>query len=279
MSGLALDVDEYDADPCMVGEYAEGIDKYLRGLELQTLPDPTYMGRQPEINWSMRSVLIDWLVQVHAKFRLQPETLFLAVNLADRFLSLKAVSLAKFQLVGVTSLFVAAKYEEVVFPSVNDLVYMVDGGYSREEILRAEKYLLSMLGFVVGSPGPMQFLRRVNKADNYDVRVRTLGKYFVEAALGGEAFLKWPPSLVVTAGVWLGKKMMGEGSGVGEWTPKHARLSGYSEGEIMPVAEPLLYHVCKPERFRAVQEKYAAQEFYGVSGFVYSWCKQKGYAT
>ncbi|KAJ3338967.1 hypothetical protein HDU93_008866 [Gonapodya sp. JEL0774] len=279
LSGLVLEVDEYDADPCMVSEYAEVIDTYLRDVELQTMPDANYMTIQPELTWSMRTILIDWLVQVHAKFHLHPETLYLTVNLADRFCSCKAVSQTKFQLVGVAALLVAAKYEEVVVPSVNDLVYIVENGYDREEILRAERYLLSMLGFNVGAPGPLQFLRRINRADDYDVRTRTLGKYFSEAALAGEAFLSWRPSLVAAAGVWLGKKIMGEASLMGDWTPKHVRLSGYSEADILPVAEPLLYHLCKPERFQSVFTKYAAEEYFGVSGFVHGWLKHKGYIS
>lgn len=94
----------------------------------------------------MRGILVDWLVEIHTKFRLLPETIFLAVNIIDRFLSQRVVSLVKLQLVGVTALFVASKYEEVVCPSVSNFLYMTDGGYQDDEILKAERYILNMIG-------------------------------------------------------------------------------------------------------------------------------------
>ena len=50
------------------------------------------MGIQTDINDKMRAILIDWLVEVHLKFKLMPETLFLTHNLIDRFLSKKVVT-------------------------------------------------------------------------------------------------------------------------------------------------------------------------------------------
>jgi G2/mitotic-specific cyclin 3/4 len=110
-------------------------------------PNAHYMDYQNECQWSMRSVLMDWMIQVHTRFTLLPETLFLAVNYIDRFLSCKVISLGKLQLVGATAIFLAAKYEEVNCPSVQEVVYMVDGGYTQDEILKAERYMLSMLSF------------------------------------------------------------------------------------------------------------------------------------
>jgi hypothetical protein len=65
----------------------------------------------------MRTTLIDWLLQVHMRYHMLPETLWIAVNVIDRFLSNRVVSLVKFQLVGVTAMFIAAKYEEIMAPS------------------------------------------------------------------------------------------------------------------------------------------------------------------
>lgn len=65
---------------------------------------------------TMRTTLIDWLLQVHLRYHMLPETLWIAVNLVDRFLSVRVVSLVKLQLVGVTAMFIAAKYEEILAP-------------------------------------------------------------------------------------------------------------------------------------------------------------------
>jgi hypothetical protein len=74
-----------------------------------------------------------------------PETLFLAVNIIDHFLSARVVSLGKLQLVGVTCLFVAFKVEEIVSPSVSHFLYCTDSSYTESEILQAEKYVLETL--------------------------------------------------------------------------------------------------------------------------------------
>lgn len=190
------DLDEGDEDdPLMVKEYVNEIYTYMRELEvsifaftrplqvlircfpqLETLPASDYMSRQNELTWKMRGVLVDWIIEVHSKFRLLPETLFLAINLMDRFLTKRTVALIKFQLVGVTALFLAAKYEEVICPSVSNFLYMTDGGYDSDEILKAETYMLEMLEWDLRYPNPLNFLRRVSKADQYDIQSRTFAK-------------------------------------------------------------------------------------------------------
>jgi G2/mitotic-specific cyclin 3/4 len=172
------------------------------------------MDIQNEIQWSMRSVLMDWVVQVHARFGLLPETLFLTVNCIDRFLSHKPVSLAKLQLVGATAIFIAAKYEEINCPSVQEIVYMVDSGYTVEEILKAERFMLSMLDFELGWPGPMSFLRRISKADDYDLETRTLAKYFLEVVIMDERFVASPPSYIAAGAHCLSRLILHKGDWV-----------------------------------------------------------------
>ena len=175
------------------------------------LPNAHYMDNQAEIQWSMRAVLMDWIVQVHHRFNLLPETLYLCVNYIDRFLSCKVVSLGKLQLVGATAIFIAAKYEEIDCPSVQEIVYMVDGGYTVDEILKAERFMLSMLQFELGWPGPMSFLRRISKADDYDLETRTLAKYFLEITIMDERFVGSPPSFVAAGAHCLARMMLKKG--------------------------------------------------------------------
>jgi len=177
------------------------------------MPNPNYMDEQKELQWKMRAILVDWLIEVHNKFRLLPETLYLTVNIIDRFLSLRVVSLVKLQLVGITAMFIAAKYEEVVAPSIQNFIYMTDNGYTDEEILKAERYVLQVLDFSLQYPSPMSFLRRASKADNYDIQTRTLAKYLMEISLVDHRFLPYPPSLIAAAGLYLARKMLCRG----EW--------------------------------------------------------------
>jgi hypothetical protein len=71
------------------------------------------MHKQTTLTVTMRAILVDWLVEVHMKFRLVPETLYLCINILDRYLSIVDVERSKLQLVGVTALFIACKYEEI----------------------------------------------------------------------------------------------------------------------------------------------------------------------
>jgi Cyclin, N-terminal domain/Cyclin, C-terminal domain len=208
------EIEDESFDTSMVAEYGDEIFEYMRQLEVKMLPNAHYMDNQHEIQWPMRSVLMEWLVQVHHRFNLLPETLFLCVNYIDRFLSCKVVSLGKLQLVGATAIFIAAKYEEINCPSIQEIVYMVDNGYSIDEILKAERFMLTMLQFELGWPGPMSFLRRISKADDYDLETRTLAKYFLEVTLMDERFIGSPPSFVAAASHCLARLMLRKGNWV-----------------------------------------------------------------
>lgn len=91
----------------------------------------------------MRAILVDWLVEVHLKFKLVPETLYLTVNLIDRYLELVQVPRQKLQLIGVTAMLIASKYEEIYAPEVRDFVYITDRAYTKEEILDQEFDMLT----------------------------------------------------------------------------------------------------------------------------------------
>lgn len=127
------------------------------------MPDPNYISFQTEITWSMRSMLVDWLIEINMKLKLLPETLFLAVNLMDRFLSIRTVSVTKLQLVGITATLIASKYEEILSPSISNFVYLSDNTFDDQEILKAEIYMLNSLQFNMSFPNPYMFLRRISK--------------------------------------------------------------------------------------------------------------------
>lgn len=206
------DLDEEDADdPLMVSEYVNEIFDYLRELEPATQPNPEYMDHQDDLQWKMRGILVDWLIEVHTRFRLLPETLFLAVNIVDRFLSSKVVMLDKLQLVGVTAMFIAAKYEEVFSPHVQYFRHVADDGFTEEEILRAERFVLSTLDYNLSYPNPMNFLRRISKADQYDFQTRTVAKYLMEISLLDHRFMEFLPSHVAAAAMYLSRMMLERG--------------------------------------------------------------------
>lgn len=259
------DDDEDILDITMVTEYAPEIFNYLHELENKLLPNPNYMLIQDELKWEMRSVLIDWVVQVHSRFNLLPETLFLTINYIDRFLSKRKVSLSRFQLVGAVALFIAAKYEEINCPTVQEVAFMADNAYSIDEFLKAERFMIDVLEFDMGWPGPMSFLRRTSKADDYDYESRTLAKYFLEITIMDSKFVSSPPSWLAAGSHYLARKILNKGN----WTELHVFYSGYTEVQLIPLAEVLLYN-CKNAKtnHKAIFEKYQDRRYRRSSLFV-----------
>ncbi|KAG1785856.1 cyclin-like protein [Suillus plorans] len=140
----------------MVSEYVVEIFKYMKQTELITLPNPKYMASQKELAWSMRGILLDW------------QTVFLCVNIVERFLSACVVSLAKLQLMGITCLSIASKVGEIVAPSISHFLHCVDSSYTESNILLAERYILKTIDWNLSYPNPMHFLRHTRKSDDHD---------------------------------------------------------------------------------------------------------------
>lgn len=251
-----LDKEDID-DPLMVSEYVGEIFEYLRELEIATMANPDYMDNQGELEWKMRGILVDWLLEVHTRFRLLPETLFLAVNIIDRFLSCKVVQLDRLQLVGVTAMFIASKYEEVLSPHVQNFRHVADDGFTEEEILSAERFVLAALNYDLSYPNPMNFLRRISKADNYDIETRTLGKYLLEISCLDHRFIAHPPSQIAAAAMYLAREVLNRG----DWDATLVHYSGYTEDEIHPVLELMIDYLVSPVVHEAFFKKYASKKF------------------
>lgn len=86
---------------------------------------------------------------MHYKFELMDETLYLTVNLIDRFLAAQPVVRKKLQLVGVTAMLLACKYEEVSVPVVEDFIVISDRAYSRKEVLEMVDLTKSILFYIL----------------------------------------------------------------------------------------------------------------------------------
>ncbi|EKV04804.1 G2/M-specific cyclin NimE [Penicillium digitatum PHI26] len=264
-----LDTEDLD-DPSMAAEYVVEIFEYLKDLEIITLPNPDYIDHQPDLEWKMRGILVDWLIEVHTRFRLLPETLFLAVNIIDRFLSAEVVALDRLQLVGVTAMFIASKYEEVLSPHVANFSHVADETFSDKEILDAERHVLATLEYNMSFPNPMNFLRRISKADNYDIQTRTLGKYLVEISLLDHRFMGFPQSHISAAAMYLARLILERGP----WDVNLAHYSGYTEEEIHPVFQLMVDYLRRPVSHEAFFKKYASKKFLKASILTRQWAKK-----
>ena len=151
----------------------------------------------------MRAILIDWLVDVHMKFRLVPETLYLCVQIIDRYCSLAEVSRSKLQLVGVTALFLACKHEEMYPPEVRDRVYITDRAYDRQEVLDMEQDILRVLNWKITLPTAFPFLERFLSLTSASPMTKHAASYYMERTLQEHDLLEFRPSMVCASAVIL----------------------------------------------------------------------------
>ncbi|MDC6272039.1 cyclin, partial [Acetobacter pasteurianus] len=266
-----LDEEDHD-DPLMASEYVNDIFTYFYELETRMLPDPNYIQTQKNLKPKMRSILVDWVVEMHLKFRLLPESLFLAINIMDRFMSLENVELDKLQLLATGSLFIAAKYEEVFSPLVKNYAYFTDGSYTEEEILQAEKYILTTLNFDLNYPNPMNFLRRISKADDYDVQSRTLGKYLLEITIVDHRFIGMKPSLCSALAMYLARLILKK---IPVWNGNLIHYSGgYRINDMKHCIELLYQYLLQPIEHEEFFKKYAMRKFMKASTLCQSWAKK-----
>jgi len=195
-------------NPQQVCEYVPDILRVLQRVEMVDAPSPRYIDFQAHVNEKMRGILVDWLVSVQQKYKLKDETVFLAVSLIDRYLAVKATARARLQLVGVTALLVAAKFEDMNPPSVKEMVAVTDNAYTAQDIINMEVTMLGALDFKICRPTPMQFFERYQVANGCSEAHRDLALYFLELALVDYDMLRYSPSHLAAAAVLLSNKLL-----------------------------------------------------------------------
>ncbi|KAK4387807.1 Cyclin-B2-3 [Sesamum angolense] len=186
-----------------------------------------YMSQQFDINERMRGILIDWLIEVHYKFELMDETLYLTINLIDRFLAVQSVVRKKLQLVGVTAMLLACKYEEVSVPVVDDLILISDKAYCRKEVLD----MLELLSF-----------------------------FIIELCLVEYEMLRFPPSLLAAAAIFTAQCTL---SGSKQWSKTCERHANYSQNQLMECAKLMVsfHQKAGTGKLTGVYKKYSTSKY------------------
>ena len=260
-----LDIDvTYANDPQRLGCYAREIFDYLRSIESNTVAQYGYLRRQTDINEKMRAMLIDWMTDVHLKFKLNAETLFLTVNLLDRYLEKCVVARNKLQLVGVACILIACKYEEIYAPEVKDFVYITDKAYAKEEILIMEKDVLRELEYCVTAPSILRFLERYAHIAQLDTKHFLLGRYLIELTLVEYRMLRYTPSLIASAVVYLTNKIMKREL---PWSQQLIEHTRYRDSELKGCAKDLCMLLQGAEKcsLQSVRKKFALESYGEVS--------------
>ena len=247
-------------------EYKDEILTYMRQMELENRPKTNYMKKQQDITNSMRSILVDWLVEVSEEYKLNTETLYLAVNYTDRFLSQMSVLRGKLQLVGTASMYIASKYEEILPPDVGEYVYITDDTYTKKQVLRMEHLVLKVLDFRMTTPTANWFLNhylrflRASRLNTSHV-AENLARYLAELTLiDAEIFMGFLPSQIAASAIYLALYINGK-----MWTKQISEQLGYSFevielrkciGTMLKSMQQAAQH---PQQ--AIQEKYKQKKF------------------
>lgn len=231
------DIDAGDLDePQMCAQYAQEIFDYMASLETKWPMTPKFLRLQSSVTPEMRAILVNWMMMVHQRFQLLQETLFLAVSLTDRFLQVQNVSRSKLQLLGVSAIFVASKFEEMMPPTLGDMVYVTDGAYQGKEVLRMEQQILRSLDWSLGRPLPLHFLRRNSKAAQADVVEHNLAKLVLELCLLDYPMSWMRPSELAAAALYLSLHLFSK-EGQQRWGAMMAHYGRYTEEALQPTVK------------------------------------------
>ena len=188
-----------------------GASPALTSLKADTLPDVASIDIQSEIQWFMRPYLLDFLVEAHSAFQLLPETLFLAVNLLDRYCSKRVVYKRHYQLVGCASLLIAAKYgdRKERVPTIKELKSMCCSLYDDDMFTQMEWHVLQTLDWLIGHPTADGFLQIALAEVSYDKELEHMAWYLCEIAMFHKEFVSTRPSVMARSSLALARCILG----------------------------------------------------------------------
>ena len=167
------------------------------------IPDYQKIISQKEINGQMRSILIDWLIDVHYKFDLTDETLFMTVLIIDRYISYKPISKLRFQLLGITSLLLSCKHEEITLPKIEDFIYITDNAYIKQDVIDMENDILDVLNFDLIFPSPIKFYEYLALNFGFDRKKFLIGKYLMESFMVDLNWVKYRASVIACSCIYI----------------------------------------------------------------------------
>ena len=242
-------------------EYFDDICQELFSNEDKYLVDPKYMSNQSDINHRMRAILIDWLIDVHLKYKLVPQTMYIAVNLIDRYLEKNETNRAKLQLVGVTAMFIACKYEEIYPPDLKDFVYITDGAYVKQDVLDMEYKMLKSLEFNITFPTQWSIFEIYKKKLDLDDKTFKLAWFLMELCLIDYKILKFKMSYIAASAILIAIKTLGI------YRSDFSSVIGIEENQLEECCKEIYnYYVYNSSHnLQAIRKKFAMTRYNEVS--------------
>jgi cyclin B len=229
------------------------------------------MSRQKEINDKMRSILVDWIIDVHFKFGFTDETLFMTISIIDRYLSICQITRTNFQLLGITALMIACKHEEIDLPKIDDFIYITDNAYVKDEVVKMEEDVLAKLNFAFLYPSPIKFFEYLSLHFNFEKKHHMMGKYLMESFLLDVKNAKYKPSIISCACAYIVMKFFKMPNYYESYNKKFYVLDEsverYSEHNIKECAKDICLFVdnINKTNYQACLKKYSKPEQEKVS--------------
>jgi len=256
--------DKHRSNPLFAVDYVKDVYDHFRRTESKNRPSVTYMSTHTEITEKMRAILIDWLVDVHLKFRLLPETLFLTVDIIDRYLEQRTVPKLKLQLVGVVAMLLGAKYEEMYPPEIKEFLYVSADAFTRDDVLRMERQMLAVLNFNLTVPTTYPFLQRGLQVCDADKTTCFGSHYLAEMCLVEYKMLLYLPSTIAASCIYVAGKLLGNKE---PWPRNLEHYSGYKMTALERCSRDILDIVrsAPTQKLQAVTRKYGNPKYFEVS--------------
>lgn len=251
-------------DPQQVTEYVSEIYQYL--LEKEAKDDmrirQNFLENHTEVNARMRTILLDWLIEVHYKFKLLPETLYLCINLIDRYLQ-KVVDIPKkrLQLLGGTCMLIAAKNEEYRAPELKDICYIMDNAYAKSDVLDMECKVLNTLAFGITTASPLQFLEFYSRnVCGRESELHYLAQFCLECCIVDVELATCLPSQLAAVSLYVASRIM--------YPTLPTKVVGpYNEEVMHSMENPLLASIAN-QKDRALGKKYSKERYLNVMQYV-----------
>jgi len=248
-------------------EYAAEVVSYLKSEEVDRILPRNFLDSSG-VSVNMRSILVDWIIQVQHYLNLCQETLYNAVYILDTILGRREVEPEKLQLVGIASLLVASKLEEYYPADIKKLLHLTENSYTAKELLHMEMVLLDVLEFKVYNPTAQDFLPRYTRAairHGDDEFLKTC-QLLLDCHLPDASHSCLAPSQLAAASVYTALHLYhltnNERPIDDMWTPSLHHYTGYQEQQLAPVCLSMLDKMCSAN-FTGFRTKYKSRSKHG----------------
>jgi len=218
-------------------EYASDALIYLRKREELIHFPNNFLQAQPDI-LIKREHTIEWLIRIQTQYKLSEDTLFMSVNILDRYLSKKPTN--NISLLAITALNIAAKYEEIYPPHLKELA---NGKHSIKEILAMEVDVLCVLDYELSFPNVSVFIERFREI--MGLNVSNVALYICEAQLLTPGMCNYLPSLQALSAIYLSQKLTNKAFPINSLPLKEAN---HSEGEVIQCSRDMLSNMLAKEK-------------------------------